>query len=170
MSKNVVQPERPQITSQYGAYTLHARLARLHAPTLMYTPARPVHARTRTHKYVIFIAFPRQQWFTNAPHCYVLCTRWFKYDRDDLCVNKSQSVPVIFEPPCTSLDLFLFPLCHSSSSNAKTRAVRCASQQCINTSMYFAQTAINCRVKACVRPAGIFLLFGRKSPAAMSAG
>ena len=27
-------------------------------------------------------------------------TRWFKYDRDDLCVNKSQFVPVIFEPPC----------------------------------------------------------------------
>ena len=31
-----------------------------------------------------------------------LCTRWFKYDRDDLCVNKSQFVPVIFEPPCTN--------------------------------------------------------------------
>jgi hypothetical protein len=27
-------------------------------------------------------------------------TRWFKYDRDDLCVNKSQFVPVIFELPC----------------------------------------------------------------------
>jgi hypothetical protein len=27
-------------------------------------------------------------------------TRWFKYDRDDLCVNKSQFVPVIFEPLC----------------------------------------------------------------------
>ena len=27
-------------------------------------------------------------------------TRWFKYDRDDLCVNKSEFVPVIFEPPC----------------------------------------------------------------------
>ena len=30
----------------------------------------------------------------------VECTRWFKYDRDYLCVNKSQFVPVIFEPPC----------------------------------------------------------------------
>jgi hypothetical protein len=29
-------------------------------------------------------------------------TRWFKYDRDDLCVNKSQVVLVIFEPPCIS--------------------------------------------------------------------
>jgi hypothetical protein len=29
-----------------------------------------------------------------------LNTRWFRYDRDDLCVNKSQFFPVIFEPPC----------------------------------------------------------------------
>jgi hypothetical protein len=32
----------------------------------------------------------------NLPHS----TRWLKYDRDYLCVNKSQFVPVIFEPPC----------------------------------------------------------------------
>ena len=33
--------------------------------------------------------------------CYIfIYTRWFKYDRDDLCVNKSQFVPVIFKPPC----------------------------------------------------------------------
>jgi hypothetical protein len=32
--------------------------------------------------------------------CYVQYTRWFKYDRDYLYVNKSQFVPVIFEPPC----------------------------------------------------------------------
>jgi hypothetical protein len=30
-----------------------------------------------------------------------LSTRWFKYDRGWLCVNKSQFVPIIFEPPCT---------------------------------------------------------------------
>ena len=30
----------------------------------------------------------------------VRCTRWLKYYRDYLCVNKSQFVPVIFEPPC----------------------------------------------------------------------
>ena len=35
--------------------------------------------------------------FQNFPR-----TRWFKYDRDDLCVSKSQFVPVIFEPPCIS--------------------------------------------------------------------
>jgi hypothetical protein len=28
---------------------------------------------------------------------------WFKYDRDYLCVNKSQFVPVIFEPPCIKM-------------------------------------------------------------------
>jgi hypothetical protein len=27
-------------------------------------------------------------------------TRWFKYDRDYLCVNKAHFVPVIFESPC----------------------------------------------------------------------
>jgi hypothetical protein len=27
-------------------------------------------------------------------------TKWFKYDRDYLYVNKSQFVPVIFEPLC----------------------------------------------------------------------
>jgi hypothetical protein len=30
----------------------------------------------------------------------LLNTRWFTYDRDDSCVNKSQFVPVIHEPPC----------------------------------------------------------------------
>jgi hypothetical protein len=31
----------------------------------------------------------------------LVSTRWFKYDRDYLCINKSQFAPVIFEPPCT---------------------------------------------------------------------
>jgi hypothetical protein len=31
---------------------------------------------------------------------FITITRWFKYDRDYLCVNKSQFVPVVFEPPC----------------------------------------------------------------------
>jgi hypothetical protein len=30
----------------------------------------------------------------------VVATRWFKYNRDYLCVNKSQFVPVMFEPHC----------------------------------------------------------------------
>jgi hypothetical protein len=32
--------------------------------------------------------------------CVCIYTRWLKYDRDWLCINKSQFVPVIFEPPC----------------------------------------------------------------------
>ena len=65
----MVQPEGAQVTSQYGAYKLHAELAMLHARTRMHTPRARAHARTHartrvrthTHKYVIFIAFPRQQ-------------------------------------------------------------------------------------------------------------
>ena len=34
-----------------------------------------VRARTHTHTiYIIFIAFPRQQWFANGAQCYVICT------------------------------------------------------------------------------------------------
>jgi hypothetical protein len=36
----------------------------------------------------------------SEPQTSHIYTRWFKYDRDDLCVNKSQFVPVISEPPC----------------------------------------------------------------------
>ena len=32
-------------------------------------------------------------------------TRWFKYDQDYLCVNKSQFFPVIFEPPCIYMEI-----------------------------------------------------------------
>ena len=35
-------------------------------------------------------------------------TRWFKYDRDYLCVNKSQFVQVIFEPPCICVFLIIY--------------------------------------------------------------
>ena len=30
----------------------------------------------------------------------IVNTRWFKYDRDYLCVNLATSVPVIYEPTC----------------------------------------------------------------------
>jgi hypothetical protein len=51
MSKNIVEPEGPQMTSQYGAYALHAGYARLRARRRMHTPTRPgthTHARERT--------------------------------------------------------------------------------------------------------------------------
>jgi hypothetical protein len=40
-------------------------------------------------------------------------TRWFKYARDDLCVNKSPFVPVIFEPPCINTLRWRCKLSHS---------------------------------------------------------
>jgi hypothetical protein len=43
----------------------------------------------------------RPNWITIELRTALL--RWFKYDQDYLCVNKSQFVPVIFEPPCTYL-------------------------------------------------------------------
>ena len=52
MSKNWVDTEGPQMTSQYGAYALHAALARLHALMRMHTPMCPrihMHARARMH-------------------------------------------------------------------------------------------------------------------------
>jgi hypothetical protein len=48
----------------------------------------------------------------------VIHTRWFKYDRDYLCVNKSQFVPVIFEPPCIILQDSASLHCAFSKSGA----------------------------------------------------
>ena len=45
----MVDSEGPQITSQYGAYELHAGLGRLHAFMSTHTPMRP-HAHTHTNK------------------------------------------------------------------------------------------------------------------------
>ena len=52
MSKNVVEPEWPHMTSQYGAHALRAGLARLYARIRMHTltcPGTHSHARTRKH-------------------------------------------------------------------------------------------------------------------------
>ena len=46
MWKNIVQPDRSQTTTQYGACVLHAGCLRV----------------TNTHKTIIFVAFARQQW------------------------------------------------------------------------------------------------------------
>ena len=45
MSKNMVGADGPQMTSEYGAYALHAGLGRLHALMCTHTPTRP-HACT----------------------------------------------------------------------------------------------------------------------------
>jgi hypothetical protein len=73
-----------------------------------------------------------------------LTTRWFKYDWDDLCVNKSQFVPVIFEPPCICVasgwadcreSTGLSYVCDSLSADAVTDSVilSVAFTQCFNS-------------------------------------
>jgi hypothetical protein len=50
MSKNMVQTEMPQMTSQYGVYALHAGLAELYARMRVHTPSRlDTHIHTRAH-------------------------------------------------------------------------------------------------------------------------
>ena len=50
MSKNIVETDGPQMTSQYGAYALRAGLARLHALMRMHTHTRPgTHMHARSH-------------------------------------------------------------------------------------------------------------------------
>jgi hypothetical protein len=47
--------------------------------------------------------FPRAALILRAPPritCIAAFTRWFRYDRDKLWLVYTQSVPVIFEPPC----------------------------------------------------------------------
>ena len=50
-------------------------------------------------------------------------TRWFKYDRDKLWLVYTQSVPVIFEPPCTwdicGSYIFCSAWCHDLSKPSK---------------------------------------------------
>jgi len=46
-------------------------------------------------------------------------TRWFKYDRDCLCVNLATSVPVIFEPPCIVIEVTRYFSLSLLASNSK---------------------------------------------------
>jgi hypothetical protein len=54
-------------------------------------------------------------------------TKWFKYDWDYLCVNKSQFVPVLFEPPCT-LNMIILSALYTTSivTTISTRRLACA--------------------------------------------
>ena len=71
----MVETKWPQMTSQHGAYELHALIARLQARTRMNSHAPGYsHARTRTHAHRPIIAFPRHQRFANAPQYYVIRT------------------------------------------------------------------------------------------------
>jgi hypothetical protein len=71
VSRNKLEPEGPQITSQYGACWI-IKATYTHPPAHINEPGTRTHARastrthththTHTHKYIILIAFPRQQW------------------------------------------------------------------------------------------------------------
>jgi hypothetical protein len=59
----------------------------------------------------------------------LIYTRWLKYDRDYLCVNKSQFVPVIFEPPCMYIHRYIRgvvgKICHTSEKRFLVALHRC---------------------------------------------
>jgi hypothetical protein len=59
MSKNVVEPDRPQMTSKYGAICWISK-------------ATCTRTRAHMHKYIILIAFQQQQRFARAPHSYII--------------------------------------------------------------------------------------------------
>jgi hypothetical protein len=103
MSKNIVEAVKPQMTSQYGAYALRAGLTRLYARMSMHTPTRPgthMHARKGKHahtdQYVIFIAFPQQQWFREGDsllrYTYIACiVNNIKYTVEHSLYSRTQS-------------------------------------------------------------------------------
>jgi hypothetical protein len=65
MSKNVMETQGPQMTSQYGAYALHAGLAWLQALTRMHTLTRP-QARMQTQAYT--------HWPVSNTYCFSMAT------------------------------------------------------------------------------------------------
>ena len=81
MSKNIAEPEGPQMTSQHGAYALRAGIARLYARMRMHTPTRPgiqcTHTRATMHTQTnmwYLLLFHNNNSFVNVPHCYVIRT------------------------------------------------------------------------------------------------
>jgi hypothetical protein len=48
--------------------------------------------------------------FLSPSVCVCICTRWFKYDRDKLSLVYTQTVPVIFEPPCMYVCMYVYIL------------------------------------------------------------
>jgi hypothetical protein len=69
---------------------------------LMYSRICPVGVKSNIPRFVLYVCFCLRRMCQNTLHLLVL-TRWFKYDRDKLWLVYTQSVPVIFEPPCTCI-------------------------------------------------------------------
>jgi hypothetical protein len=71
MSKNMVETEGPQMTSQHGAYALHAGLARLHAQA--HAPGCQ-HASTHAQTNMYYLLHFHGNNDRNAPQSYVMHT------------------------------------------------------------------------------------------------
>jgi hypothetical protein len=83
------------MTSQYGAYALHAGEARLHARTGMHTPTLPgthmyagMHTETKCNTY----SFP-----TKVPQYYVIRTLPILFNKNAVCYRHSVSACVGFQ-------------------------------------------------------------------------
>jgi hypothetical protein len=107
VSKSMEEIQRPRKTLRLRvAYWISkATCVQAHVRARAPTPThgRTQHAHACPHPRA---RFHDKRGFVNAPVCYVIRTRWFKYNRDKLWLVYTQSVPVIFEPPCT-LSVFL---------------------------------------------------------------
>jgi hypothetical protein len=108
MPKNVVDAEGPQMTSQYGAYVLHAGYARLHALTFMHMLTLPVtqphkhartHTRAQTQKQICninccFKATMFSRTHPNVMLLYVHCVSYLSFNV--LCEHFSTSACTVF--------------------------------------------------------------------------
>ena len=120
MSKNLVVPEATNEVTIWGIQVSCwiSKTIRTHAREWTRPRSQaPLHARTQalahTHIQIQYLLFSTTKIFRKSTSI-LRYTRWFKYDQDDFCVNKSQFVPVIFEPPCTYLQyLSCYVLCQS---------------------------------------------------------
>ena len=83
----------------------------------------------RIYKYLPPVPILSQINPVHTPHpayFIIIYTRWFKYDREKLWLVYTQSVPVIFEPPCIFIRanccfvIINFSLYQSPSTNCKT--------------------------------------------------
>jgi hypothetical protein len=104
--KNVVENERPQMTSKYGVYTLHAGLARLYALLRNHTTTRPVptctHAHTQTHLFVGFLK--TVHWKAQGDtRLTTVCLLSFKISRTD------SHVSLLFVPQSHHTHKLVFP-------------------------------------------------------------
>ena len=70
--QNMVEPERLLMTILRRAACRISKATRAQAQARITRTQPRARAHTRTHR--LLVAFPLQQWYANAPHCYVIRT------------------------------------------------------------------------------------------------